>query len=111
MTPFSNMSLPPLKRSARKCGSDSQTNLSFAPIDNESCNEILSKPPPPELAISETKHQVIPSTDSYTIRRVKNAKVTQLSKHKTLRLGTTSAKWSPLLRKTYCYFVKAYDEK
>ena len=40
-----------------------------------SSNDFLSKPPPPELTVSDVKHQVIPSTESFTFERFENERV------------------------------------
>ena len=69
------MALPPFRRITRKSHSGVQTQLSFPPINYASFNEILSKSPPPELTISDVKHQVIPSTESLTFKRVENERV------------------------------------
>ena len=45
------------------------------PTNYASFNDFPSKPPPPELTISEVKHQVIPLSESYTFRRVENDEV------------------------------------
>ena len=69
------MALPPFKHITRKCHSDSQTQLTFAPINYATFNDYLNEPPPPELTISDVTHQVIPSEESYTFRRIENEKV------------------------------------
>ena len=69
------MVLPPFKRITRKCHSDTQTQLTFAPINYATFNDYLNKPPPPELTISDVTHQFIPSAESYTFRRIENEKV------------------------------------
>ena len=48
----------------------------FPPINYALFNDFLTKqPPPPELTVGEVRHQVIPSAESYTFRRVENEKV------------------------------------
>ena len=69
------MALPPFRRITRKTHSGVQTQLTFSPINYASFNEFLSKLPPPELTISDVKHQVIPSTECLTFRRVDNDRV------------------------------------
>ena len=52
------MSLPPFRRITRKSHNSAQTQLTFSPINYASFNELLSKPPPPELTFSDVTHQV-----------------------------------------------------
>ena len=48
----------------------------FPPINFASFNDFPTKTqPPPKLTVSEVRHQVIPSAESYTFRRVENEKV------------------------------------
>ena len=69
------MALPPFRQIIRKSHSGSQTQLTIPPTNYASFDEFLSKPPLPELTINEVKHQVIPSTESFTFRRVENERV------------------------------------
>ena len=69
-----DMASPPFKRLTRKCHSGSQMQLSFPPINYATFNDYLYKSPAPALTISDVTHQVIPSEESYTFRRIENEK-------------------------------------
>ena len=69
------MAVLPFKRIVRKCHSGNQIQFTFPPTNYALFNDFLTKPPPPELTISEVKHQVIPLSESYLFRRVENNKV------------------------------------
>ena len=57
-----------------------QIQLTFPPINYASFIEFFSKPSPLDLAISDVKHQVIPSPESFTFRRIENERVDAIFK-------------------------------
>ena len=74
------MALPPFRRITRKSHSGMQIQLTFPPINYASFNEFFPKAPPPDLAISDVKHQVIPSPENFTFRRIENDRVDAICK-------------------------------
>ena len=100
------MALPPFKRITRKCHSGTQTQLPFALINYTTLTDYLNKPPPPELTIRDVTHQVIPSAESYTFKKIENEKVNAICQ--TLKEETTTTEcqtttveeeFTPLFRK------------
>ena len=73
----SGMSLPPFNRNMTKCHNGAQTVISFHPKNISSFDTFsdLNR----HLTFSDTSHQVIPSEDSLTFRRVANDTVDQKS--------------------------------
>ena len=82
-----DMALHPFKRITRNCQSGNQTQLTFAPVNYATFNDYLNKTPPPETTISDVTHQVIPSAESYTFKRIENEKVNAICQ--TLQEETT----------------------
>ena len=72
------IALPSFKKITRKSHSGAQTQLTFPPINYTTFNDYLNKPPTPDFTISDVTHQVIPSEESYTFRRIKNEKVNSI---------------------------------
>ena len=70
----SGMSLPPFKRILRKCHNGAEIVISFLPKNISSFRDLNQ-----HLTFSDTSHQVIPSEDSLTFRRVANDIVDQES--------------------------------